>query len=165
MTDQTDYERTLLAGAKDADGKPVHDLRLPCPGVEGHVCDEGVLEFIGHYEGCPTCGGSGSENGYNMAGMVAGSGSIPNPDSWAMIAAAQAQFWMVIFVTEGKVLIHSHEGKGPDNPAALTNAMVQATEPLAVNWGECPCMDHVDPASSKELSRCRGTGKVLKETP
>lgn len=148
MSDKTDYQLDLLARAEDADGKPMY-LGLS---REWQEQDRGIIPY--------------------------GSVNIPNPDPMAMVAAAQAQGWVITFAVSGhdvslykKVPSIKTHGSGLNNLAALTDVIFHATETLAVNWGECPWKHYpesgcqgspgVDMARPKQT--CHGTGKVLKE--
>ena len=101
-------------------------------------------------------------------------GFIPNADPWAMIPACVAKEWQVGFSEDNVWIldatdepIFSFFDHAEQIPAALTDAMFQATLPLAKNWGECQCGFNYRKAglciTVECLDRvgCRGTGKVL----
>lgn len=134
----TDYKLTLLAYA-EKDGKPVHDLLVKCPSAEHDPCSD----YFGFYENrdIPACT----------------SGYLPDP--MALIVACQVQGWMPVFPIAGYVRltpdIGHHpwgakgiKGRGPNNFAALTDALLQATKTLEPdNWTRCDA--------------CGGTGNMI----
>lgn len=158
---KTEYQMRLLAGALDAEGKLVH------PGLRKPI---GITR--------------GSESPWFEQ-----TGWTINHDPMALIAATWAKEWTVgfeagdginIFVmdSEGDVVCFSSDATNWDDvPAALTDAVFQATEPLAENWMECINVVQTDDGGNDSWycteclcqdgclleCSCHGTGKVLKE--
>ena len=128
----TNHALNLLARA-EKDGEPVHR------GLEDSI----VV--------CPHCGGDAT---YDKEGTTIGicedcddRGYLTYPDPMVLITAAQKQGWQLAFHEPGQVSLHipgvaspAVWVEGPDNQTALTNAMVQATAPLAENRVKCPCV-------------------------
>ena len=161
MTTKSDVQLALLAAALDDQGRPVYDLWLQCPGdggtglVNSRYC---MFDFPDQEEGwtCP-CKGKNQ-------------GRIPNPDPMALIAACDSKEWQ--FLWRAGTLWLWNDGSTewpikveiPDFLAALTDAVFQATEPLAVNWEGCNGDGtHEEDAIClpSNCDFCRGTGRVL----
>jgi len=86
-------------------------------------------------------------------------------DPMALIAACQQQGWGLTIYQTGHWTVHHSVGDGPDNHAALIDAVFQATVPVADNIVECGCVGQS--AGFKEIRHeqdgvdCHGTGYVL----
>lgn len=153
MTTKPDHQRSLLAGALDANGKLVHEgLRMLRPGPYA----------LGDVDWLP--------NPDPMALIAACRTRHWSPH----FTETDNQIpWLCLYIPhEGA--IHSWL---TDDQAALTDVVFQATVPLAANWGECPCsqdyarIDHelCSPCDAMPVGECNalcstgcaGTGKVL----
>ena len=170
---RTKYQKRMLAGAVDAEGKPVHKglrLQCSCSFAVPPLHDLSLSEVTRR-----------RENFHRLSELDDVSvcrewcGFIPNTNPMALVAAAWAQNWTVNFEAGDSINVYvaEHEEKvtcymsdvekWDEVPAALTDAVFQATESLAANWGGCGCCRIGDQHVSSECSHCYYTGKVLKE--
>jgi len=151
---KTDHQMLMLARAKK-EGVAVHPLlTLPCT----CSCHSGIERLSVHPVGeCAACKYA----------------TVLNPDPMALIAACDTQKWGIHFSHDkdglllwihvpGKPWHKDYIVRGPDRPAALTDAVFQATLTLAPeNWMVCPCCLN---GEQHATFGCANLGWVIKET-